>query len=93
MKVVQDLKIELERVAPEWVWSCEEVKTDNADLISPKTLQIRGKNKQTGTQTLPIHVSAYPNAKAPQLATFICEVLMVQRQAHEQKSQALLTEH
>jgi hypothetical protein len=90
MKVAENLRIELQRIAPDWDWRCEETRMDSPDLFSAKTLQISGENKSTHTQTIPIHVSAYPNAKIPQLATFICEVLMISSARSEAQKTLLL---
>ena len=77
MSVSEKLQAELGVLAPEWDWICEEIADKSPDLISPKTLQVRGRQKNTGAQTLPVHVSANPTAKVNQLARFICDVLMI----------------
>jgi hypothetical protein len=77
VKFAEDLRVELERISPEWEWFSEEQKAGSPDLISPKTIQVFGKNRHTGEQTIPLHVSALPNAKTSRVATFICEVLML----------------
>lgn len=91
--MIEELRSELGKIAPEWDWFCEEKKVDSTDLISPRTLQVSGKNKTTGLQTIPIHVSAYPNARAPQLAHFIREVLMIETGKVQQASKTLLLEN
>jgi hypothetical protein len=87
---IDELQQELERIAPDWNWSCEEQERESVDLISPRNVKVFGRNRQTGTETIPIHVSAFPNARAEQLARFICDVLMVNIAAPAGTTQPLM---
>lgn len=90
MNVSEKLQAELGVLAPEWDWFCEEIAEKSPDLISPKTLQVRGRQKNSGAQTLPVHVSANPTAKVHQLARFICDVLMIGGLKPEKSATSLL---
>ncbi len=78
MTIAEKLAAELDRIAPDWEWVCEEKIVDSPVLIAPVKIKIDSTNKHTHTKTIPIEVSCLANSNIPETAKFVCQILMIE---------------
>jgi hypothetical protein len=91
MSNAEKLATELNRIAPDWDWNCEEKRADTPVMIAPPKIEISATSKGTGTKTIPIEVSGLKNAPAYDTAKFVCQILMIETPGGA-KAKSLLVE-